>query len=547
MKVTSLLLAAAILAGCIFSGAAAPVYAAAGQEDDGSPASVLTDNQTTEPVTSTEPPPPPPPPPPAPSSVITVQTGTDPVADNATTTLAPPEPSLSAATPPPPSFPTPVPTDNGSALPPPFPMPSDNHTSFPPPFPPPPGGRPLPPNPWQQPYQPYYPYNRYYPYSYNPGYTYLIYNPEILSFYASPTSILEGQTTTLTWAVSNAEAVTITPAVGRVPATGSVVVRPGETTTYTLVAYNIEGRIIAGNMVTASATVQVEPLIVNVYPLVSAPVVKLFTASLNYLQSGQATVLSWDVQGADTVNISPDVGTVAGTGSLDITPADTTIYSLIASNSAGSADATTTVYVARTEAFTSSLAYVPGSIDGTGDEGGTTPASMQTGDARSTGSDAWLTYLLLGLVAAASVIIVALLVRKPVTGTAFTGGTSAGRAVSTVGVAASQPATQIPATSPVISALAASFISSSGTPMPIMDRAMGRRDFQELAPPDLAGTISREHIRITFEDSLYYIEDTDSTNGTRLNGSEIRGSGRHIIADGDSVELARALKLTFNI
>ena len=83
--------------------------------------------------------------------------------------------------------------------------------------------------------------------------------------------------------------------------------------------------------------------------------------------------------------------------------------------------------------------------------------------------------------------------------------------------------------------------------MPVTGKPLGRRDFQALVPPDKADLISRRHVLITYENSEYHIEDLNSTNGTRLNGSEIRGTGKHSIQSGDTVQLAGALELTFKV
>ncbi len=155
--------------------------------------------------------------------------------------------------------------------------------------------------------------------------------------------------------------------------------------------------------------------------------------------------------------------------------------------------------------------------------------------------------MLLGLVAVASIITVALIVRKPPAHAAGIAATSAGQTASAVTIAHSQPVTSAPVTVPVEAGMAARLVSATGTAMPVIGGAMGRRNFQALTSPDMAGTISRQHLRITFEDRRYFIEDLGSTNGTRLNGSEIRGNGKRPIEDGDDIEVAGALKMTFRI
>ena len=68
--------------------------------------------------------------------------------------------------------------------------------------------------------------------------------PGINSFTASPTSVNAGGSVTLSWDVSNASYVIVSPQAGAVRGT-SVVVQPGQTTTYKLYATNQYGRTTA--------------------------------------------------------------------------------------------------------------------------------------------------------------------------------------------------------------------------------------------------------------------------------------------------------------
>jgi hypothetical protein len=77
--------------------------------------------------------------------------------------------------------------------------------------------------------------------------------PAIESFSASPETVLEGKSSTLSWSVQNATAITIIPDIGPVAATGSKTVKPPAATTYTLVASNAAGmqsRAVSINVVT---------------------------------------------------------------------------------------------------------------------------------------------------------------------------------------------------------------------------------------------------------------------------------------------------------
>lgn len=70
--------------------------------------------------------------------------------------------------------------------------------------------------------------------------------PVITSFEASATTIEEGQSTTLSWSVSNFDTLTIDNSVGDVTAMNSIDVSPTEDTTYTLTASNADGSVNAG-------------------------------------------------------------------------------------------------------------------------------------------------------------------------------------------------------------------------------------------------------------------------------------------------------------
>ena len=58
--------------------------------------------------------------------------------------------------------------------------------------------------------------------------------PNISSFVASPSSVVSGQSSTLTWASSNGTTASIDNGIGAVPTSGTMTVRPYQTTAYTL-------------------------------------------------------------------------------------------------------------------------------------------------------------------------------------------------------------------------------------------------------------------------------------------------------------------------
>jgi hypothetical protein len=69
---------------------------------------------------------------------------------------------------------------------------------------------------------------------------------------------------------------------------------------------------------------------------VSPPAVNYFAASPTNISQGQRTTLSWDISGATTIAIQPDIGTVGPSGSLQLTPHNSMTYTLTATNQAGS-------------------------------------------------------------------------------------------------------------------------------------------------------------------------------------------------------------------
>jgi hypothetical protein len=67
---------------------------------------------------------------------------------------------------------------------------------------------------------------------------------------ASPASVQAGQQVTLTWSAKNATSVTLQPSVGPVAAQGSIIVRPSQSTNYTVTATGPAGSANASAQVT---------------------------------------------------------------------------------------------------------------------------------------------------------------------------------------------------------------------------------------------------------------------------------------------------------
>lgn len=146
--------------------------------------------------------------------------------------------------------------------------------------------------------------------------------PAITSFTASPTSVSTGQITTVTWATTNATAVSISPPVFNnedgitLPTSGSANPAVNSTTTFTITATGP-----GGSAVPKSVTVTVP-----------------FTLSLSVtpatVTAGQSATVSWQVSGGTTPSLSIDNGVCSSCslpqGTATVSPGATTTYTATA-------------------------------------------------------------------------------------------------------------------------------------------------------------------------------------------------------------------------
>jgi hypothetical protein len=150
--------------------------------------------------------------------------------------------------------------------------------------------------------------------------------PVINSFVASPSSISLGGSAGLSWNVSNATSASINQGVGNVGSTGSTVVSPLSTTTFTLTASNAAGSI------TATALV----LVSGIPPSTGLPVINYFTATPQVISGGSgSTFLRWNVSNATSVSIDNGIGPVSSSGTMLITLSSSTNLTLTGYNSYG--------------------------------------------------------------------------------------------------------------------------------------------------------------------------------------------------------------------
>jgi hypothetical protein len=185
--------------------------------------------------------------------------------------------------------------------------------------------------------------------------------PEIISFKASPPVINQWDFSVLEWQTANARLVYITDGAGEEsrPVTpgetgeeaktpgipgmesklmeqtelnGSAVVTPLETTTYTLVVENSVG-------VKTKKDLEVKVLL--------PPKILSFTASEPVIEAGKTVILTWKTENAEQVLLNEER---TGTSySKEVSPAETTTYTLTAKNTVGERQKQITVRVPKPE------------------------------------------------------------------------------------------------------------------------------------------------------------------------------------------------------
>ena len=150
----------------------------------------------------------------------------------------------------------------------------------------------------------------------------------VVTFSADPQSITLGKPSTLIWTTTNADTVSIDQSIGNVATSGSLEVSPTETTTYTITATGL------GGTTTKKVTVTV-----NLPPTVS------MRAYPETILDGQSSTLTWSSTNADSCVIDPGVGSVDLSGSITVSPTETTIYTATVTGFAGTSTDSVTVNV----------------------------------------------------------------------------------------------------------------------------------------------------------------------------------------------------------
>ena len=153
--------------------------------------------------------------------------------------------------------------------------------------------------------------------------------PPEVSFSADPQTITMGESSALSWNVIDADIISIDPGIGSVGPNGPYEVFPTETTTYTITAVG------TGGTTTKSVTVSVN---------IPLPTVSI-TADPEAILLGESSTLTWSSTHADTCMIEPGIGSVDVSGSTQVSPTETTTYTITATGPGGTAASDVTITV----------------------------------------------------------------------------------------------------------------------------------------------------------------------------------------------------------
>ncbi len=165
------------------------------------------------------------------------------------------------------------------------------------------------------------------------GYVTLSYtlSPPTISFSVSPTSIIRGQTATLSWNVTgNIDSISINQGIGAVNSSGTLTVSPQNTTLYTITATGPGGTVSS----TANLTVYIPPQ--TTLSLDDSSIIR-----------GECTTLRWVTTGdATSATINPAIGPVNINGLRQVCPTETITYDIFVTGTGGtdSDSITLTVY-----------------------------------------------------------------------------------------------------------------------------------------------------------------------------------------------------------
>jgi len=88
-------------------------------------------------------------------------------------------------------------------------------------------------------------------------------------------------------------------------------------------------------------------------------------------------------------------------------------------------------------------------------------------------------------------------------------------------------------------------VGSEKLPLTQPYTVLGRTELSKFVGQEARNLISRKHVAIYLKAGGFQVQDADSTNGTLLNGQEIRGKGPQPLKNGDIISPAGAVNITF--
>lgn len=151
------------------------------------------------------------------------------------------------------------------------------------------------------------------------------------SLSVTPGSITKGESARLSWTSQNAANCDLQPGIGPVTLQGSMTIMPGADTTYSLSCNGPGGMANSAANITVAAP-----------PSLSSSL----TVTPGSITKGESASLNWTSQNAANCDIQPGIGPVTPQGSITITPAANTAYTLTCTGSGGTTTSQGNIQVA---------------------------------------------------------------------------------------------------------------------------------------------------------------------------------------------------------
>ncbi|HEY4641264.1 MAG TPA: hypothetical protein VII75_07955, partial [Thermoanaerobaculia bacterium] len=161
----------------------------------------------------------------------------------------------------------------------------------------------------------------------------------------TPGIIRRGETAHLDWSSIDTTTLALNPLVGTVEPRGKITVAPTQTTTYTLQGWSASGRPAKASVTLDVQRPQVVGQQASVAPQNAAPAA-IMSVSPASIAPGQSAHLDWKSINATRIKITPGIGFVAPSGQVDVSPLETTTYTITVSNGQDHAQGTATLVVA---------------------------------------------------------------------------------------------------------------------------------------------------------------------------------------------------------